>query len=74
LLFLFIVAISINLARGHEFDCGCFSFSPDVGRSAVSLLVRDILYLAAGLYVLFFRLPRKCSLHINISSAEKTAS
>jgi putative oxidoreductase len=74
MLFLFIVAISINLARGHEFDCGCFSFSHDAGQSAVDLLVRDVFYLAAGLFVLCFSLPRKASLGINISSDKKKSS
>ena len=56
MLLLFITAISINLIRGHEFDCGCFSFSHDAGKSAVHLLIRDVFYLAMGLYVLLFRL------------------
>ncbi|MEW6076619.1 MAG: MauE/DoxX family redox-associated membrane protein [Thermodesulfobacteriota bacterium] len=73
MLFLFIVAISINLARGHQFDCGCFSFTHDPDSSALQLLYRDVFYLAAGLYVLFFRLPRKSFLHINIGSDKKTS-
>lgn len=56
MLLIFIAAISINLVRGHEFDCGCFSFSHDVGKSAFHLLIRDLVYLAAGIYVLLYRL------------------
>lgn len=54
MLLMFIIAISINLFRGHEFDCGCFSFSSGTTFSVVHLLVRDIISLAMGLYLLFF--------------------
>ena len=52
----FIVALSINLARGHEFDCGCFSaaqagYTP----SAWVLLGRDFLLLTVGLQIFFYR-------------------
>jgi len=51
----FIVALSINLVRGHEFDCGCFSaaqggYTP----SAWVLLGRDFLLLAVGLQIFFY--------------------
>lgn len=52
LLGLFILLISFNLLRGHQFDCGCFSVAGQGGiSSAISLLIRDILLLAAGIYV-----------------------
>ncbi|MDY6832590.1 MAG: MauE/DoxX family redox-associated membrane protein [Thermodesulfobacteriota bacterium] len=54
MLLVFITAISINLLRGHEFDCGCFSFSHNPTTSVVHLLIRDIISLAMGLYLLFF--------------------
>jgi len=45
----FILVIAFNLLRGHEFECGCFSFGNDNQvSSAVSLLIRDILLLTAG--------------------------
>ncbi|MCG8638315.1 MAG: protein MauE [Desulfobacterales bacterium] len=47
----FIVLLSFNLARGHEFDCGCFSITGGGTQAVVSLLIRDILLLAAGIYV-----------------------
>jgi uncharacterized membrane protein YphA (DoxX/SURF4 family) len=58
----FIIALSINLVRGHAFDCGCFSFG-ETGHtsSAVELLVRDIMYFFLGLQVLFYnRFRRWC--------------
>lgn len=49
LLISFILVIAFNLLRGHEFECGCFSFGDDnLASSAVSLLIRDILLLTAG--------------------------
>jgi putative oxidoreductase len=60
LLLTFIIAISINLARGHEFDCGCFSFGePGYVYSAKSLLIRDIILFSAGIYLILFRQPRQ---------------
>jgi len=35
MLFAFMVAISINLATGHEFDCGCFSFGDSNAENGV---------------------------------------
>lgn len=56
LLLLFILAISINLIRGYEFDCGCFSFGHDNSTlSNVQVLVRDIVYLMICVFLLRFR-------------------
>ena len=45
MLLVFIGALSINLVRGHEFDCGCFSFSSHTNEfSTQYLLVRDIFF------------------------------
>jgi len=47
----FIIIIGYNLIRGHQFDCGCFSFSgTNPPSSAVSLLIRDILLLLLGIF------------------------
>lgn len=60
MLLAFIFALSVNIARGHQFDCGCFSFG-DRGYtySAMQLLVRDIILFVLGLPVLFFDRHRK---------------
>ena len=60
----FILIIGFNLIRGHEFDCGCFSF--DAGPAdglkgeAVRLLIRDVLLLVGG--GVLWRLFRRQSL------------
>jgi len=59
----FIIAIGINLIRGHQFDCGCFSFDEQgYGSSAGGLLLRDILYFVLGIHLLFFNKMRRLSL------------
>lgn len=60
MLLAFIFAIAFNLARGHQFDCGCFSFG-DRGYtySALQLLIRDVILFVLGLQVLFFSRRRK---------------
>ncbi|SDT98134.1 MauE/DoxX family redox-associated membrane protein [Desulfobacula phenolica] len=48
----FILIIGFNLLRGHQFDCGCFSFSGQSNTASnVSLLVRDVFLLGAGIYL-----------------------
>jgi hypothetical protein len=61
----FIIALSINLVRGHEFDCGCFSSGQTGHTSSVELLlVRDIIYFVMGLQVfLYGRRRRACIFH-----------
>ena len=60
MLLVFITALSINLIRGHEFDCGCFSIGSDAQESfAGPLIFRDFLILALGLHVFFYRNVRK---------------
>lgn len=52
LLSAFILVIGFNLLRGHQFDCGCFSFSGQSDTASnISLLVRDVFLLGAGIYL-----------------------
>lgn len=56
----FIVAISINLARGYEFDCGCFSFNTEGSLFGKNfLLIRDIILFAICMYLLCVGKDRK---------------
>jgi len=64
LLLAFIIAISINLIRGHEFDCGCFSFrSTGHKEDTIFLLIRDLFYFICSLYILLFKGTRKLCVH-----------
>lgn len=53
MLLVFIVAIGVNLARGHAVDCGCFNVK-SVGRTREQLLtdMRWVLIRDVGLLVL----------------------
>ncbi len=53
----FIIIISFNILRGHEFNCGCFAVG-DTGTvsAAGQLLIRNFILLGIGLYLLFDRL------------------
>ena len=60
LLLAFIVSLSINILRGHEFDCGCFAINSDeLSTFSGGLLIRDFFYIALGIHVLLFRNPRR---------------
>ena len=60
LLLAFIVVLTINLIRGHEFNCGCFS----VGQSGYSssptvTLIRDVIYFLFGMQIVLFEGNRR---------------
>ncbi|MBA4367371.1 MAG: protein MauE [Desulfobacterium sp.] len=56
----FIAAISINLIRGYEFDCGCFSGSSSSQFfNPITLLFRDIILLCFGFTVFLSDIQKK---------------
>ena len=56
----FIIALSINLVRGHEFDCGCFSLhASQDSLSSDQVLFRDIVLFVLGLQILSYRRRRR---------------
>ena len=60
LLLAFIAALAINLIRGHEFDCGCFSTSQSGYTSSPKVtIVRDVIYFILGVLVILFRGNRR---------------
>ncbi|MEE9495899.1 MAG: MauE/DoxX family redox-associated membrane protein [Desulfobacterales bacterium] len=63
LLLAFITVLSINLIRGHEFDCGCFSAGQSGYASSPKVnLLRDIIYFILGLQVILFDGIRRISI------------
>ncbi len=50
----FIIALSINLARGLDIDCGCFDPQAAEHGSLWGTIIRDIVYLIPGVVILFF--------------------
>jgi putative oxidoreductase len=69
MLLAFIISLSINLIRGHEFNCGCFSiYSSGQGTFTGLLIFRDFVLFALGLYIFFYRNARKlCILNFRLS-------
>lgn len=54
LLLVFTTAISINLVRGIDIACGCFSVSEEVGRIGGLSLLRNVVLVAMTGVVIFF--------------------
>ncbi len=60
MLFVFIITLSINFVRGHEFICGCF-YVDETGyiNASGQWIVRDLIYFVLGLYVLLYGRSRR---------------
>jgi len=55
--------LTINLIRGHEFDCGCFSAGQSGYSSSPKVTIaRDIIYFMLGLQVILFGGIRRMSI------------
>ncbi len=54
LLSVFVVAISINLIRGVNLNCGCFSTDPAGAKEGAKLLIKDFIFLFMGIMIYFF--------------------
>jgi uncharacterized membrane protein YphA (DoxX/SURF4 family) len=68
LLLAFITVLAINLFRGHEFDCGCFSAGQSGYTSSPKVtLVRDIIYLILGMQIVLFEGRRRSCFGRSIS-------
>jgi uncharacterized membrane protein YphA (DoxX/SURF4 family) len=62
MLVFFIIILSYNLLRGHEFDCGCFALESSGSAATTEFtLFRDFVYLALGLHVFFYHRSRRWS-------------
>jgi uncharacterized membrane protein YphA (DoxX/SURF4 family) len=60
LLLAFITMLAINLIRGHEFDCGCFSAGQSGYTSSSEVtLVRDVIYFILGMQIVLFEGRRR---------------
>ena len=60
----FIILLSINLIRGHEFNCGCFALQNSGNNvSSQTTIIRDFFYLALGLQVFFYSRYRRWCLN-----------
>jgi uncharacterized membrane protein YphA (DoxX/SURF4 family) len=68
LLLAFIAVLAINVIRGHEFDCGCFSVNQSgYSNNPKVTLVRDVIYLILGMHIVLFKGKRRSSFGRSIS-------
>jgi len=58
LVVLFIVVITVNVIRGVDLECGCFTVSSRARGNALSLLYRDFALLAVCIYAWFNKSTR----------------
>lgn len=54
LLLVFLVALTINLVRGLDFNCGCFTTGEGGRGDTLALVIRDLFLLIPGMIILFF--------------------
>jgi uncharacterized membrane protein YphA (DoxX/SURF4 family) len=60
LLLAFITVLAINLIRGHEFNCGCFSTVQSGYSSSPKItIVRDVIYFVFGMQIVIFEGNRR---------------
>ena len=60
LLLAFITVLAINLIRGHEFNCGCFSAGQSGYASSPRVtLIRDVIYFVFGMQIVQFEGNRR---------------
>ena len=56
MMFTFVSAFLINIYRGIDVSCGCFSLSVETTRSMYRYLIRDLIILLAGIWVFIYKL------------------
>jgi len=58
LLVVFLVAIGVNVIRGVDLECGCFTVSSKAKSTSLQIFLRDVVYLIVGQVLLFSRSRR----------------
>ncbi len=54
LIIIFVIAVGINVVRGVNLDCGCFTVSEHARGNALLVLIRDFGLLAMAIFVYLF--------------------
>ena len=65
MLFVFILLTGLNLYRGLDINCGCFSVSPDTNRETTWNIVRNSLLLATSSWLLIYTADRSDDRHLD---------
>jgi len=58
MLVVFMVAITVNIIRGIDLECGCFTVSTRAKSAGLQLLIRDVVFAVPGLALLASRSRR----------------
>lgn len=56
MMLIFMAAFMLNLYRGIDISCGCFTQSAEIAKSMYYYLLRDLLILSAGVWVFIYKL------------------
>ena len=55
-LIVFVIAFVINLYRGVDISCGCFTLSVNAKKDLYGYIIRDLILLGAGLWILYYKI------------------
>ena len=58
LMVVFMIAIGINVIRGVNLECGCFTVSSKAKNAGIELIIRDIIMLIPGLILMVSKSTR----------------
>lgn len=58
LMIIFVFAIGINVLRGVDLECGCFTVSSRAKSTGIGLIVRDLALFIPGIFLFFSRSRR----------------
>jgi uncharacterized membrane protein YphA (DoxX/SURF4 family) len=58
LMVIFIVAIGVNVIRGVNLECGCFTVSSKAKSAGIEIIIRDLIMLVPGFILLLSRSRR----------------
>jgi len=59
LLIIFMLSFIINMFRGIDISCGCFSVSMEATTETYKYLIRELPLLIAGIWILYYRIKRE---------------
>ena len=59
LLMVFIFSLSVNMIRGVDISCGCFSNSLAATKHIIHYVVRDTTLLFLGIWIFYFQIKRE---------------
>jgi len=62
LLVIFFMALGLNLYRGLNVACGCFTLSQEAEKISLYTLIREMPFLISGIWLLFYQMKKNRNL------------